>query len=586
MRELLEEPVEREAGRQLERPLDVGGLRVAEGVGADVVAEAAVAHGIADDVAEEVGDEVAAAVGRRRVRAVGAVPVGVPRDRLGEAAQAKLGDLPRGGVLAGGHVEERLEGLAGRKLREALVHPRVADLVGAEHPVEPLVRRLVRRHADEAAGRAASRDEVHHRVLHPAVARLRDGELRPAVRPETLLVVGDDGRHEAPLRLPPCGDVRLVEKVVRASVRPGDAVVRVVAVGGPREVVDVLRLPAPRQARRFGPRLLAGLERDERLARGRVAFADLSAVLQHAGCADGVGGGEGDAHVEGAEGRVELTPDVGLGVPAAAVVLRHLGVPLRHREVDALAALPPRAARLQRHLRLERHREDGALAGRERARQVDAHDGVVDAEGRVHTVHRERLHALVADFVGRVVPDARHDAGVGVGEVAVALRHHRRRLEGVEVQVIEDLPERVGRVVLVGEALPPGVAVRGRVHVDVHLVGDALLPRRRALRQGGGGHGGGGEGRREGGGEEDRAHRKRGKPGRKSGIYVRWWGGAGVSGWGCGAGSNGGGGRAAACGANRGAGEDGNGVWGGANRSCTSDGRSVRFGGSVGIGPP
>ena len=200
-------------------------------------------------------------------------------------------------------------------------------------------------------------------------------------------------------------------------------------------------------------------------------------VLQHARRAERVGGGKRDAHVERTERRVELATDVGFGVPAEGVVGRHLRIPLRHRVVDALAAVAPAAPRLERNLRLERHLERRRATGGDRAREVDLHYGVVHLERHGDAILCQRSDPLESDFVRPELEDARHDPAVRVGEVPVALRHHRGRLESVEVEVVEHLPERIGAMVRIVQTLGAGQTVTLGIEPHVHFVRHGLLPR-------------------------------------------------------------------------------------------------------------
>jgi hypothetical protein len=203
---------------------------------------------------------------------------------------------------------------------------------------------------------------------------------------------------------------------------------------------------------------------------------DLAGILEPPRRAEGVLRRKRDGHVEGAVGGVKLAPDVRVGVPALLVVLGHLGIPLRHRVVDAFTVVASGAARLQRHLRAKAHPEGSRFARQDRLGQIDAHHRVGNLVVQRLAVLREALDAVVADLVGAEVEEARHDAPVGIRQVAVAFRHHRVRVEGVEIQMIVHAPERVGRVVGVAEALHAAHFVAVGQERDVHVVAHALLP--------------------------------------------------------------------------------------------------------------
>ena len=115
------------------------------------------------------------------------------------------------------------------------------------------MRQLVRRRAEKRSGRAFARYERDHRVLHPAVAALRDRELRVGVGPVARAEDADQIGCLLAERRPLLGHFRLVEQVEGDRVGAAGHVVYaedgvdVVGVGGPGEIVDALGAEVPRE---------------------------------------------------------------------------------------------------------------------------------------------------------------------------------------------------------------------------------------------------------------------------------------------------------------------------------------------------
>ena len=156
---------------------------------------------------------------------------------------------------------------------------------GGDDAVEPHVGELVGRHAEGRDRRALPGDERDHRVLHPAVTTLRDGELRPGVGPEAVTEIAQEPRRPVAQALPRLGHVGLVEEVeghrlvAAGHIVHADPLVEVVGVGGPREVVNVVGAEVPpegvgRRSRTWGDRPQAG--------RRVVAVPYLARVLERA----------------------------------------------------------------------------------------------------------------------------------------------------------------------------------------------------------------------------------------------------------------------------------------------------------------
>ena len=197
---------------------------------------------------------------RRRLHlGVGGVAVAAEAVAVGRAAERQIvedpghepAEVPLRVVLRS---EELLDGPRGRERIEALVHPRVLELVGRDDAVPELVAGFVHRDALRLRHRprrqpSRARGE-EHRILHAAGAALPGGidhgDVPVGIRTEPLAVVAERGarRVEVPLRL---ADVLGLEQQAHRHVRqpfvgePLDAL-HVVGARRPGEIVDVLRI--------------------------------------------------------------------------------------------------------------------------------------------------------------------------------------------------------------------------------------------------------------------------------------------------------------------------------------------------------
>ncbi len=127
--------------------------------------------------------------------------------------------------------------MAGREVGGGLVRERLAGLIVADHTVEPLVGRLVRRQVAQVAGSHTGRDPDQPGRFHPERAsRLDDLERPVRIGPELALkdleCVGGGIEHRRTRRARPVVDAHHgIADDARAS--------QVVAGGGDREVAHV-----------------------------------------------------------------------------------------------------------------------------------------------------------------------------------------------------------------------------------------------------------------------------------------------------------------------------------------------------------
>lgn len=85
-------------------------------------------------------------------------------------------------------------------------------------------------------------------------------------------------------------------------------------------------------------------------------------------------------------------------------------------------------------------------------------------------------HFSEACFVGFEPGNAPPYSGVGIGYVAGTDIHHTSRLKGVEVEVVENAVQRIGRLVVVMQRLLSVKTMFLGVEFDADVVVDALLP--------------------------------------------------------------------------------------------------------------
>ncbi len=287
VRELLEVPVQPEAAHVLGERLQVIGIGVLECAPVIVFVEPPVAQRIGDHVAHHVDEHGSARISGDAIRRIRREPIGWRVEALEDTVVLRANDRQRIAlmrrVVDAAHVGDAFpRGVRG----EAFVHPGVVGLVGAERRVKPFVGGFVGRDAQERAGRALARQEVDHGILHAAIAGLRDGELRVQVGAVFVAEELDELRHPLIHRLPAVFDVAFVQQVVHGAIARIDALVDVIGVGGPGEVVDVLGPEAPRQRVGRGVVPVAGAVGARAVQ--RVSVTDLVGVLQHTGRPDGV----------------------------------------------------------------------------------------------------------------------------------------------------------------------------------------------------------------------------------------------------------------------------------------------------------
>ncbi len=83
---------------------------------------------------------------------------------------------------------------------------------------------------------------------------------------------------------------------------------------------------------------------------------------------------------------------------------------------------------------------------------------------------------MISDLVGSEIENARHNSAVWIRKLAIASRHHRLRMECIEVQVKIYLPQCIWRIVLIVNELMSVHLMPIRMQRDIDLVGDSLLP--------------------------------------------------------------------------------------------------------------
>ena len=100
----------------------------------------------------------------------------------------------------------------------------------------------------------------------------------------------------------------------------------------------------------------------------------------------------------------------------------------------------------------------------------------VHLETYIAAILLQGMDALIADFVFFEVEDTVAHPSVGIADGPRADVHHAAGLKGVEKQVVVELIQRVGGVVVVHELLATVHAMGVYVQPDVHVVRGPLLP--------------------------------------------------------------------------------------------------------------
>ncbi|MBP2648764.1 MAG: hypothetical protein H6Q77_2388 [Gemmatimonadetes bacterium] len=349
------------------------------------------------------------------------------------------------------------------------------------------------------------------------------GELRPRERAEELSqpVERDLRALHGDAPAPALLVARLIEHVHQRLLEPA-AFVAIVGRHRQREMMHRLGVPqhplvAGRQRGgveigegaitilpRAGATHLAlhrGVGLDPVLHRSRAVLVGAGpprvATYRHARRAEHLVLGHVDLDAEGAELAIELARrDQRMLFPSVPVVHHHLGIPLG--EV-VMPSLPPLPAGDGGESRVPVHLDHHRVAGCERRRQREPHDGAVGRQ-RIAGGHGAAHDPHVAHVVVRVV---------GILEVVeppppfhrVHVAPARAWPEGIEVQVQREGPQRIGRVVHVLDPLRPPQHAERLLEARGDVVRNALLP----VGRGPPGHG---IGRR--GGEQDREERDHG----------------------------------------------------------------------------
>ena len=205
-------------------------------------------------------------------------------------------------------------------------------------------------------------------------------------------------------------------------------------------------------------------------------MTDLFRIPQHPSGSYGVRAIKRDANIEISPYPMELTPHIRYGMPAALIVLGQLRVPLRHAIGHTLGIVAAAAADLHRHLTVEIEIEHGALARQERLRQYSAQHGAQMLQAYLlaplrHAVNNEFTH-LMRLQCGNAIGDAL----VRIGDGARSHIHLTARSERIEVKVEEDLVQRIGAVVGVGQRGAAREAMVRGIERYLHIVAHVLLP--------------------------------------------------------------------------------------------------------------
>ncbi len=361
---------------------------------------------------------------------------------------------------------------SGEVLREPFIEHGAVGLVVADHAEEPVVPHFV--HEEAAVVRFTPAVQRQHGVFH-AVPRIGHHHFRIGVEADPGTVALDHLRAIVRRVLPAAG-VRLLRHADAADAVPFRLADAVRGIGGPGEIVHVLRMVAPHfahgavvrcdHARPFVPRFV--LEVADVQFRTQVGRQHVLRVLQPARGFQHLVVGHVQFHVVSAEIAVELIAQMLLRVPAhLAIVHADPGVPLG--AVVVLVAPGGEELHAAPHafgpMRLEHDPECGLRTGGQRHRQPGFQHGVVLLPLQFDPVHAQRKH-LGAAFLA-VAPGCAavlHQVGVAA------------RVVGVLVQVEVDEGQGVRRVVPVGQGRFAFADVRALIEAQLDAVVHVLLP--------------------------------------------------------------------------------------------------------------
>src|SRR3954466_6259725 len=302
---------------------------------------------------------------------------------------------------------------------EALVHPRIEPLVGADGHREPFVAEFVGDYPLLILPRRAVRRESQHRVFHSLDRALDGCRVRPRVVIPLLAEIPDRLSAHA-IHFRPLVSRRTIETLDQDSLVAA-RVPAEVRTSGEGEVPDVACCVVPGKGRnrvecrqlslRVDPRtrrlqLADFLGRDDRHRRPGFSCSretgtlcgsqHLLRIRQLPGCSDDVGCRDGERDVKVTVLQIELTGAyVRLVIPSPHIVVNgHARVPLRDLVERTIVAHA--SPTLRRDVEPPSGIDEDRRTGRERRRQIDPHRRSVDRVLRIRTGDAERVQRQAA----------------------------------------------------------------------------------------------------------------------------------------------------------------------------------------------